>query len=184
MCGLGLTARGTIFLLRLRPLLSFPTPILPLVIDRNVHYRTGYSVMLMHRDKDYWGEDALEFDPQRWYAIFVASREITHYADALSRLDDRLARLTANPFMFLPFNGSLLGYYQMCCRHYKLTYLTIHSRASHLPWAAGQSNPLLPTFHSSALSQSVLILRIVRLQRGLLPARPPAPIFLLHYSPP
>ncbi|KAF8307675.1 cytochrome P450 [Clavulina sp. PMI_390] len=47
---------------------------------------TSFSVMYMHRDKDLWGEDALVFDPMRW-------------------IDDRLARLTANPFMFLPFNA-------------------------------------------------------------------------------
>ncbi|KAF8306199.1 cytochrome P450 [Clavulina sp. PMI_390] len=47
---------------------------------------TGYSVLSMHRDKDLWGEDALVFDPMRW-------------------IDERLARLTANPFMFLPFNA-------------------------------------------------------------------------------
>ncbi|KAF8307676.1 cytochrome P450 [Clavulina sp. PMI_390] len=47
---------------------------------------TGYSVLSMHRDKDLWGEDALVFDPMRW-------------------IDERLAILTANPFMFLPFNA-------------------------------------------------------------------------------
>ncbi|KAF8317440.1 cytochrome P450 monooxygenase pc-3 [Clavulina sp. PMI_390] len=47
---------------------------------------TCYTVMYMHRDKDLWGEDALEFDPMRW-------------------IDERLSKLTANPFMFLPFNA-------------------------------------------------------------------------------
>ncbi|KII89780.1 hypothetical protein PLICRDRAFT_174617 [Plicaturopsis crispa FD-325 SS-3] len=45
-----------------------------------------YSVFLMHRRKDLWGPDAGEFDPDRW-------------------LDDRLARVTKNPFMFMPFNA-------------------------------------------------------------------------------
>ncbi|KAI0779781.1 cytochrome P450 monooxygenase pc-2 [Fomes fomentarius] len=47
----------------------------------------AYSVFLMHRRKDYWGPDALDFDPDRW-------------------LDDRLNKyFTANPFIFLPFNA-------------------------------------------------------------------------------
>ncbi|KAH8106029.1 cytochrom P450 [Cristinia sonorae] len=46
----------------------------------------GYSVMLMHRRKDYWGEDADEFDPDRF-------------------LDDRVQHLLKNPFIFLPFNA-------------------------------------------------------------------------------
>ncbi|TCD70443.1 hypothetical protein EIP91_003524 [Steccherinum ochraceum] len=45
-----------------------------------------YSVLLMHRRTDYWGEDAHVFDPDRF-------------------LDDRLQRLIANPFIFLPFNA-------------------------------------------------------------------------------
>jgi len=40
----------------------------------------------MHRDKDLWGPDAEEFDPDRF-------------------LDDRKAHLVTNPFMFLPFNA-------------------------------------------------------------------------------
>ncbi|KAF8307691.1 cytochrome P450 [Clavulina sp. PMI_390] len=47
---------------------------------------TGYAVIHMHRDKELWGPDALDFDPMRW-------------------IDSRLARLTANPMMFLPFNA-------------------------------------------------------------------------------
>ncbi|KAF8317441.1 cytochrome P450 monooxygenase pc-3 [Clavulina sp. PMI_390] len=47
---------------------------------------TCYSVMHMQRDKDLWGEDALMFDPMRW-------------------IDERLSKLTANPFIFLPFNA-------------------------------------------------------------------------------
>ncbi|KAI0663216.1 cytochrome P450 monooxygenase pc-3 [Cubamyces menziesii] len=47
----------------------------------------SYSVFLMHRRKDYWGPDALEFDPDRW-------------------LDERLNKyFTANPFIFVPFNA-------------------------------------------------------------------------------
>ncbi|THV01190.1 cytochrome P450 [Dendrothele bispora CBS 962.96] len=46
-----------------------------------------YSVFLMHRRKDLWGPDALEFDPDRF-------------------LDDRLHKyLTPNPYIFLPFNA-------------------------------------------------------------------------------
>ncbi|KAI0786162.1 cytochrome P450 monooxygenase pc-2 [Abortiporus biennis] len=47
----------------------------------------SYSVLLMHRRKDYWGPDADEFDPSRF-------------------LDSRLQKyLTPNPFIFLPFNA-------------------------------------------------------------------------------
>ncbi|KAI0772038.1 cytochrome P450 monooxygenase pc-2 [Trametes elegans] len=47
----------------------------------------AYSVFLMHRRKDYWGPDALDFDPNRW-------------------LDERLNKyFTANPFIFAPFNA-------------------------------------------------------------------------------
>ncbi|OSC98998.1 cytochrome P450 monooxygenase pc-3 [Trametes coccinea BRFM310] len=47
----------------------------------------AYSVFLMHRRKDYWGPDALLFDPDRW-------------------LDERLNKyFTANPFIFVPFNA-------------------------------------------------------------------------------
>ncbi|KAF9520998.1 hypothetical protein BS47DRAFT_1370206 [Hydnum rufescens UP504] len=45
-----------------------------------------YSPMLMQRSRAYWGEDALEFDPDRW-------------------IDDRLRKFTENPFSFLPFNA-------------------------------------------------------------------------------
>ena len=40
----------------------------------------------MHRDKDLWGPDALDYDPDRW-------------------LDHRVQALAAHPFAFLPFNG-------------------------------------------------------------------------------
>ncbi|KAI0356452.1 cytochrome P450 monooxygenase pc-3 [Trametes cingulata] len=47
----------------------------------------AYSVFLMHRRKDYWGPDALSFDPDRW-------------------IDERLNKyFTANPFIFVPFNA-------------------------------------------------------------------------------
>ncbi|KAI0824718.1 cytochrome P450 monooxygenase pc-2 [Trametes gibbosa] len=47
----------------------------------------AYSVFLTHRRKDYWGPDALSFDPDRW-------------------LDERLNTYFAtNPFIFLPFNA-------------------------------------------------------------------------------
>ncbi|KAF9448162.1 cytochrome P450 monooxygenase pc-2 [Macrolepiota fuliginosa MF-IS2] len=49
--------------------------------------RTLYTVLIMHRRKDLWGPDALEFDPDRF-------------------LDYRLHKyLTPNPFIFLPFNA-------------------------------------------------------------------------------
>ncbi|KDQ56219.1 hypothetical protein JAAARDRAFT_70562 [Jaapia argillacea MUCL 33604] len=49
--------------------------------------RCRYSVFLMHRRKDLWGPDALEFDPDRF-------------------IDERLQKyLTPNPFIFLPFNA-------------------------------------------------------------------------------
>ncbi|KAL7282246.1 hypothetical protein ACG7TL_003715 [Trametes sanguinea] len=46
-----------------------------------------YSVWMMHRRKDYWGPDALRFDPDRW-------------------LDERLNKyFLPNPFIFVPFNA-------------------------------------------------------------------------------
>ncbi|KAJ6461725.1 cytochrome P450 [Mycena sanguinolenta] len=49
--------------------------------------RCAFSTILMHRRKDLWGPDALDFDPERF-------------------LDERLHQyLTPNPFIFLPFNG-------------------------------------------------------------------------------
>ncbi|KAF9448161.1 cytochrome P450 [Macrolepiota fuliginosa MF-IS2] len=49
--------------------------------------KTPYAVVIMHRRKDLWGPDALEFDPDRF-------------------LDHRLHKyLLPNPFIFLPFNA-------------------------------------------------------------------------------
>ncbi|KAJ7839867.1 cytochrome P450 [Mycena olivaceomarginata] len=49
--------------------------------------RCAFSTILMHRRKDLWGPDALQFDPERF-------------------LDERLHKyLTPNPFIFLPFNA-------------------------------------------------------------------------------
>ncbi|KAF7334357.1 hypothetical protein MSAN_02375000 [Mycena sanguinolenta] len=46
-----------------------------------------YSVIVMHRRTDLWGPDALKWDPERF-------------------IDERLHKyLTANPFIFLPFNA-------------------------------------------------------------------------------
>ncbi|KIO11875.1 hypothetical protein M404DRAFT_126596 [Pisolithus tinctorius Marx 270] len=56
----------------------------PIYIPPNT--QTPYSVFLMHRRKDLWGPDADNFDPDRF-------------------LDERLKYLTANPFIFLPFNA-------------------------------------------------------------------------------
>jgi hypothetical protein len=43
----------------------------------------------MHRDRGYWGEDALEFDPDRWF-------------------DPRMQNMLKEPFIFLPFNGAII----------------------------------------------------------------------------
>ncbi|KAJ7607751.1 cytochrome P450 [Roridomyces roridus] len=49
--------------------------------------RCIFTPIVMHRRKDLWGPDALEFDPERF-------------------LDERLHKyLTPNPFIFLPFNA-------------------------------------------------------------------------------
>ncbi|KAI0723090.1 cytochrome P450 monooxygenase pc-2 [Earliella scabrosa] len=57
----------------------------PVFVPKNVG--VAYSVFLMHRRKDYWGPDALEFDPDRF-------------------VDERLNKyFTSNPFIFLPFNA-------------------------------------------------------------------------------
>ncbi|KAK6984008.1 cytochrome P450 [Favolaschia claudopus] len=49
--------------------------------------KVAYSVLVMHRRKDLWGPDALEWDPDRF-------------------IDERLHKyLTPNPFIFLPFNA-------------------------------------------------------------------------------
>ncbi|KAI0350150.1 cytochrome P450 [Trametes cingulata] len=49
--------------------------------------RCLYAVLLMHRRKDLWGPDALNFDPDRF-------------------LDERVQKyLVPNPFIFLPFNA-------------------------------------------------------------------------------
>ncbi|CDO72297.1 hypothetical protein BN946_scf184970.g149 [Trametes cinnabarina] len=49
--------------------------------------RCLYSVLIMHRRKDLWGPDAMNFDPDRF-------------------LDDRVQKyLVTNPFIFLPFNA-------------------------------------------------------------------------------
>jgi cytochrome P450 len=46
-----------------------------------------YSPMLMQRRKDLWGEDSLEFVPERW-------------------LDPkRIQEMTMDPFKFIPFNA-------------------------------------------------------------------------------
>ncbi|KAK7046747.1 cytochrome P450 [Favolaschia claudopus] len=46
-----------------------------------------YAPIVLHRRKDLWGPDALEFDPERF-------------------IDERLHKyLVPNPFIFLPFNG-------------------------------------------------------------------------------
>ncbi|KAG0698023.1 cytochrome P450 monooxygenase pc-3 [Suillus ampliporus] len=61
-----------------------------------------FSVFVMHRRKDLWGPDALEFDPDRF-------------------LDERLQKyLTPNPYIFVPFNagpricpGQQFAYHEM-----------------------------------------------------------------------
>ncbi|KAJ7141659.1 cytochrome P450 monooxygenase pc-1 [Mycena crocata] len=57
----------------------------PLYIPPNT--MIPYGPIVMHRRKDLWGPDALEFDPERF-------------------IDERLHKyLIPNPFIFLPFNG-------------------------------------------------------------------------------
>ncbi|KAF8654872.1 hypothetical protein AX16_003333 [Volvariella volvacea WC 439] len=69
-----------------------PTSWAPLTPDGKRFYippRSGamYSVWMMHRRKDFWGPDALIFDPDRF-------------------LDNRLHEyLVPNPYIFLPFNA-------------------------------------------------------------------------------
>jgi cytochrome P450 len=48
--------------------------------------RIPYSVLVMHRREDLWGPDADRWDPDRF-------------------IDERMKRITANPFIFLPFNA-------------------------------------------------------------------------------
>ncbi|KAF9475881.1 cytochrome P450 [Pholiota conissans] len=58
---------------------------IPIYVPTNT--RVLYAIILMHRRKDLWGPDALEFDPDRF-------------------LDQRLHKyLTPNPFIFSPFNA-------------------------------------------------------------------------------
>jgi len=50
-------------------------------------YSVAYSNMLGQRHKPYWGEDADQFDPDRF-------------------LDERVKKyLTPNPYIFVPFNA-------------------------------------------------------------------------------
>ncbi|KZT37966.1 cytochrome P450 monooxygenase CYP63 [Sistotremastrum suecicum HHB10207 ss-3] len=46
----------------------------------------AFSSFLLHRRKDRWGQDAEEFDPDRW-------------------LDSRVEHMVKNPFIFVPFNA-------------------------------------------------------------------------------
>ncbi|KAK7033098.1 cytochrome P450 monooxygenase [Favolaschia claudopus] len=48
--------------------------------------KVPFSIMTMHKSKEYWGEDADMWDPDRF-------------------LDERSKRLVANPFIFLPFSA-------------------------------------------------------------------------------
>jgi hypothetical protein len=60
-----------------------------------------YMPLLMQRNPDLWGEDADEFDPERWLD------------------NERLRRLTANPLMFAPFSaGPRIVSLTVCCRVY------------------------------------------------------------------
>ncbi|KAF6743003.1 cytochrome P450 monooxygenase pc-1 [Ephemerocybe angulata] len=71
----------------------------PLYIPPGSHIL--YSVLMMHTHEEYWGPDAAQFDPDRF-------------------LDERKKYLSANPFIFLPFNagpriclGQQLAYNQL-----------------------------------------------------------------------
>ena len=46
-----------------------------------------YSPMIMQRRKDLWGDDAEEFNPERWIN------------------KERVAKMVADPFMFIPFSA-------------------------------------------------------------------------------
>lgn len=60
----------------------------------------GYSDMLMHRRHDLWGEDADEFNPERWMD------------------PEGIKSLTSDPFKFIPFNaGPRICLGQVCIRH-------------------------------------------------------------------
>ncbi|KAJ7468614.1 cytochrome P450 monooxygenase [Mycena latifolia] len=48
--------------------------------------KVPFSIMTMHKSKEYWGEDADVWDPYRF-------------------LDERNARVISNPFIFLPFSA-------------------------------------------------------------------------------
>jgi cytochrome P450 len=63
-----------------------------------------YLPMLMQRNPALWGEDADEFDPERWMD------------------PERLKRFTSNPMMFAPFSagprvcvGQNYAYNEACC---------------------------------------------------------------------
>ncbi|KAF9520560.1 hypothetical protein BS47DRAFT_1387177 [Hydnum rufescens UP504] len=57
----------------------------PIYVPENVN--VTYSDMLMQRRKDLWGDDALEFNPERWID------------------PERLKIMTSDPFKFVPFNA-------------------------------------------------------------------------------
>ena len=57
----------------------------PIYVPRGT--TVSYSDMLMQRRKDLWGEDALEFDPERWID------------------PERVKIMTSDPFKFVPFNA-------------------------------------------------------------------------------
>ncbi|KAJ7573580.1 cytochrome P450 [Mycena floridula] len=56
----------------------------PIYVPKNTE--CIYSIFLMHRRTDLWGPDAAEFDPDRF-------------------IDHRVKHITANPYIFLPFNA-------------------------------------------------------------------------------
>lgn len=73
---------------------TVPTAHGPLYIPKGVP--VIYSALLMQRRKDLWGEDADEFDPERW-------------------LDERNKAFVADPMRFVPFNAGPRIVSQMCC---------------------------------------------------------------------